>query len=1222
MVEPFAWIGTYRLEGERALKEGHVREIEFSDSTYQIAVFDPQTKESYWTFFQFNDEGRLKDAFCSCPLENDGCPHLSAAHLKIFNYTHLPLHVRFEKSFWNRLATIFAEHTGYDDRFLQKIGEGHYLFEHDVRFEIEAKNSLGEHLLSNMIEHRSRETPENSIKFSNLSQQEVLHWREGRPSPEVRYRLSFWSDLAKWMMLSAEEHVRYSIVFKEDSSGFPTEIQLEWEPLSITWNCKLSDLTKLIPTLETVKSPLKVFHESEGTIQAIKFLPETRELIIKRNPLKLAKEVEQKIRLLGDWAYLPGKGFMKTTGSLLESRDRIEEHELPTFLERYGDEISNFIPVHSEAIPVSYAMHFDEQWQLHFNAYLFEKGDLQKAKAHLFKEWVYLPGKGFYRIKGLLFDSLEAILAPEEVSPFVNQHKVWLNGQLGFQTHLANLESQLAFSLSPEGILSFHAKEPLFEEDSKDFEEWIYYAKQGFFSRQHMRSDLIIHPGLTINPGAISSFIKANKEELETVPGFFSPQLPLMERGVEIEARSETSLIVKPVYKPIKAYSEIPLRFFGDFVFIPQEGFHELPVHLRIPPPYDQEQVIAHDRLSAFFAEDYPVLKKVILKSDPRLNIPLQTDLEVDYLVRTPSGKLKANLFILTEQGKTSVADIFEAFEKKRRYLFSEGGMLDLQKEEFQWIKRLKQPVDPETKMVELSVVDFLRLDASLNLLGPPPTASMEGITRQLLKELRLFSTPEVPFLKGLKSELRLYQKTGLQWLWFLYQNGLSGLLCDDMGLGKTHQAMALIASVLNQKKEDKRFLVVCPTSVIYHWQDKLSAFLPDIKVHVFHGLKRTLEDLPPQSLLLTSYGVLRVEREKIGKIPFELAIFDEIQIAKNARSRVHHALAHVHAKMRLGLTGTPIENNLLELKALFDLVLPGYLPSEARFREFFLAPIEKEQNEEKKALLGQLIRPFVLRRRKTEVLQELPEKSIDKAFCDLSSEQASLYQKTLNDHRDKLIARLADPTTSVPFVPIFALLSQLKQICDHPALFAKDPKNYRRYSSGKWDLFVELLDEARESQQKVVIFSQYLSMLDIIEEHVKEKGWGYAQIRGDTMDRRGELKRFQEDPDCVVFLGSLQAAGLGIDLTAANVVILYDRWWNAARENQAIDRVHRIGQKWGVQVFKLITKETIEEKIDHMITRKGRLLEEVVSAEDESVFKRFTREELLELLSFGETAF
>ena len=361
------------------------------------------------------------------------------------------------------------------------------------------------------------------------------------------------------------------------------------------------------------------------------------------------------------------------------------------------------------------------------------------------------------------------------------------------------------------------------------------------------------------------------------------------------------------------------------------------------------------------------------------------------------------------------------------------------------------------------------------------------------------------------------------------------------------------------------------------------------------------------------------MEKEKFKKYFFEIAIFDEIQIAKNPHSRVHNALVTVEAKMKLGLTGTPIENSLSELKSLFDVVLPHYMPSQARFRELFITPIEKEGDATKRALLSRMIRPFILRRRKQEVLEELPEKSENKSYCDLSTEQAQLYRKTLEQNQEVLISDLRDRDAKVSYVHVFSILSHLKQICNHPALIAKDPKNYKNYQSGKWDLFVELIDEARESGQKVVVFSQYLYMLDIFENHFKQRGWNYAQIRGDTIDRREQLRKFQEDPNCLFFIGSLLAAGLGIDLTAASVVILYDRWWNAARENQAIDRVHRIGQKWGVQVFKLITKGTIEEKIDRIITRKGRLMEEVVEVDDQARVKKFTRAELIDLLSYQD---
>lgn len=290
-------------------------------------------------------------------------------------------------------------------------------------------------------------------------------------------------------------------------------------------------------------------------------------------------------------------------------------------------------------------------------------------------------------------------------------------------------------------------------------------------------------------------------------------------------------------------------------------------------------------------------------------------------------------------------------------------------------------------------------------------------------------------------------------------------------------------------------------------------------------------------------------------------------------------------------------------------------MPGENDYREQFIRPIEKEGNVEKRLLLSRLIKPFVLRRKKDDVLLDLPEKTEEIAHCDLQPEQRDLYAEILTASRDKLLGELQSNEQPVPYLHIFTLLSHLKQVCNHPAAYLKKPASYKEYKSGKWDLFLELLEEARESQQKVVVFSHYLSMLDIIEDYLKEHGIGFAAIRGATVDRGEQLQRFNRDPQCEVFVGSLQAAGLGIDLTAASVVIHYDRWWNAARENQATDRVHRIGQTRGVQVFKLVTKGTVEEHIDFLIAKKGRLMEEIVGVDDHQIIKRFDRQEMINLL-------
>jgi len=434
---------------------------------------------------------------------------------------------------------------------------------------------------------------------------------------------------------------------------------------------------------------------------------------------------------------------------------------------------------------------------------------------------------------------------------------------------------------------------------------------------------------------------------------------------------------------------------------------------------------------------------------------------------------------------------------------------------------------------------------------------------------------------------------------------------------------MALITSISNLHKKlaggiKFHYIIVCPTSVLYHWEEKLQQFLPGLRICSFYGVKRNLDAFQQDyDILLTSYGVMRNEIGTLSKMQFEVAIYDEIHIAKNQFSRIYSALSKIKSRMKIGLTGTPIENRLRELKSLFDIVLPSYMPGEQDYRDFFVKPIEKENDDCKKKLLARLIYPFILRRKKEDVLTELPEKTEEIAYCDLVPHQQKLYSEVLVERRNHLLNELQNEKNPIPYLHIFALLSSLKQICDHPAVYLKSPEDYLNFGSGKWELFIELLREARDSGQKVVIFSQYLAMIDIIELYLQAEKIGYASIRGATQDRKEQLQKFNNNPDYEVFVGSLHAAGLGIDLTAGSVVIHYDRWWNAARENQATDRVHRIGQRRGVQVFKLVTKGTFEEKINLMIDKKGKLMETVVGVDDHNTLKTFSRDELIRLLEF-----
>jgi SNF2 family DNA or RNA helicase len=319
---------------------------------------------------------------------------------------------------------------------------------------------------------------------------------------------------------------------------------------------------------------------------------------------------------------------------------------------------------------------------------------------------------------------------------------------------------------------------------------------------------------------------------------------------------------------------------------------------------------------------------------------------------------------------------------------------------------------------------------------------------------------------------------------------------------------------------------------------------------------------------------------------------------------------------MKLGLTGTPIENSLNELKALLDLTVPGYLGTDGEFETRYLTPIQQNPESSRKAELSRMISPFTLRRLKKTVLAELPDKIEDIRTCSLSEDQVKFYWDAIESRGKGLIGELKAQNKSVPYMHIFALLNLLKQICNHPVLINGKDENYERYRSGKWELFKELMAEILDSGQKVVVYSQFLGMIKIIERFLKEQGVGFVTLTGASRNRGDIISRFNNAPDCRVYVGSLKAGGTGVDLVAGSVVIHYDRWWNAAREDQATDRVHRIGQKRGVQVFKLVTEGTLEEKISAIIERKRNLMESIVREDDPGLLKTFTREQLIDLLA------
>ncbi len=567
-----------------------------------------------------------------------------------------------------------------------------------------------------------------------------------------------------------------------------------------------------------------------------------------------------------------------------------------------------------------------------------------------------------------------------------------------------------------------------------------------------------------------------------------------------------------------------------------------------------------------------------------------------------------------------SLAEILRTKAAGQRYIGSKAGWIDCASEAFQNLEGIAENNQIEDKSgaeerIRLSRLDLFRLQAQNRELFEV-TGEDEPVNL-LKKMLDLKPAAPLPEMAGLLSTLRHYQELGVEWVHFLFQNGFGGLLCDDMGLGKTHEVMAFMVGLLEQEKACKPFLVVCPTTVLSHWNNIVRRYAPILKPVIYHGIQRDLgQALDEHRLILTSYGILRQDIAALETLNFSVAVFDEIQNLKNPQTIVYQSAKKINARMKLGLTGTPIENRLGELKALMDLTLPGYLGKDADFEARYVKPIENHGDDTKRAQLANLISPFALRRKKESVLHDLPEKIEDIRTCTLSDDQVKLYRDAVSARGKGLLETLKQDGKAVPYIHIFALLNLLKQICNHPSLVEGKIDDYQRLQSGKWDLFQELLEEILDSGQKIVVYSQFLGMIGIMEKYLTEKGIDFVTLTGKTRNREKVIQRFNEDPSCRVFVGSLKAGGVGIDLVAASVVIHYDRWWNAAREDQATDRVHRIGQIRGVQVFKLVTEGTLEEKIAAIILKKRNLMDSVIEESDPGIMNSFTREELIDLLA------
>jgi len=475
--------------------------------------------------------------------------------------------------------------------------------------------------------------------------------------------------------------------------------------------------------------------------------------------------------------------------------------------------------------------------------------------------------------------------------------------------------------------------------------------------------------------------------------------------------------------------------------------------------------------------------------------------------------------------------------------------------------------------------------------------------------------------LDNVRAILRRYQVEGVQWLNRLRKMHLNGILADDMGLGKTLQAIATLCHVKEQDPSACA-LIICPTSLLYNWKEELAKFSPQLTAIVVDGVpnvrKKLLTQVGQYDVVITSYTLLQKDIEVHRKRNYTYAILDEAQHIKNRGTRNAKSVKMIQAKHRLILSGTPVENSLEELWSLFDFLMPGLLGTFERFQEKYMRFTVPNPSEPKASAgrhlepLRRKIAPFILRRMKADVLQDLPPISESIYHCQLSSVQQELYRSYAASAREELTRLVKKEGFEKVQIHVLATLTRLKQICCHPGIFAKEQRE--EGDSAKYELLLDLLQNLMDNGHKTVIFSQYTRMLQIMREDFMARGIRFCYLDGSSKNRLEIVQQFNQDPSVSVFLVSLKAGGTGLNLCGADTVIHYDIWWNPAVENQATDRVHRLGQDKPVTSYKLVTLQTIEEKILQMQQRKRGLVKKVVGCDDEALAK-LTWEEVLELL-------
>jgi non-specific serine/threonine protein kinase len=573
-----------------------------------------------------------------------------------------------------------------------------------------------------------------------------------------------------------------------------------------------------------------------------------------------------------------------------------------------------------------------------------------------------------------------------------------------------------------------------------------------------------------------------------------------------------------------------------------------------------------------------------------------------------------ARVDILFGEQKVTVADVKKALANRQQFVQLNDGTLGILPEE--WIKKyslLFRVGEGKQNQLRLSKYHMSVID---ELYDGRSEEELVLKLEEKYDQLKSFNKiREIPVPEHLAHILRPYQEHGFHWLNYLAEIGWGGILADDMGLGKTVQALSYMHYY--RKHHGKlRALVVCPTTLMFNWENEIKKFTPELTYYIHHGGERTRnkEQFAHAEVMITTYGTLRSDIKLLVDIPLDYVILDESQAIKNPASKVTRAACLLNSKHRICLSGTPLQNNTFDIFAQMNFLNPGMLGSIEFFRQEFAIPIDKFGEPDRKDHLRKLLFPFILRRTKEQVAKDLPDKTETILYCEMDDEQRNIYDAYRNDFRDKILGTIEQQGIQRSQLTILQGLMKLRQICDSPAILNETEK-FPNHSIKLEELGREITENI--SDHKALVFSQFLGMLGLIREKLKELDVDYEYFDGSTsaIDREKAIQRFQNDKNCRVFLISLKAGGVGLNLTAADYVYIVDPWWNPAVEQQAIDRTHRIGQTKNIFAYRMICKDTIEDKILQLQDRK-RLLAKDLITDDEGFVKSLTREDVEYLFS------